>query len=129
MNIKAATVMTVILVVLICAASVAPVMAQNTGFRIGLAPPQSPLATPASPNPVQGMTTPPIQGMTTPPIMPMGGGIAQFQTTVVPQIVTGTATNGVSVLPPGGIIFVPAGTLVVESSPGMQQGVFLTAPL
>ena len=101
---------------------------QDTGFRIGVAP-QNGLTGPVSANPVQGMTTPPIQAMTTPPILPMGGGIAAQQAPIVlPQVLLGSGNGAINVLSPGGIIFVPAGTLVIENTPGMDPGAFLSAP-
>jgi hypothetical protein len=118
-----------------------PLSAQNPGFRVGqrqtqnpqnAQPPQNPPAAAASPNPIQGMTTPPIQGMTTSPILPLGGGFAvQPQQIIVvpPQFVGSIGTNSVNVLQAGGTIFVPSGTLVIENNPEREPGAFLSAPL
>ncbi|HLQ77538.1 MAG TPA: hypothetical protein VK210_09290 [Terriglobia bacterium] len=132
MNIKPVMVAAAVLMT----AALSPLYAQNaqkaqdTGFRIGTFQPQNPVAAPVSANPVQGMTTPPIQGMTTPPIqgmttppiLPMGGGVVTQQ----PQRSFGGGI--VNVLGPGEIVFVPAGTLVIENPTGQNTGAFLTAP-
>jgi hypothetical protein len=63
------------------------------------------------------------------PILPLTGTIPQQQTTATPEVIAGTGNGAVTILPAGGTVFVPAGTMVIESGAGMQQGAFLSAPL
>ena len=105
--------------------------AGNAGIQIGTPRPQQNPASalPVSPNPVQGMTSPPIQGMTTPPILPAGGGIVRPQSgPLVTQPLGTRPIDPIFVLPFGMTVFVPTGTLVVESNSSLEPGAFLTSP-
>jgi len=133
MTIKSASLPIFPLVISIAAVAVAPLHAQNNGFRIGQQPPAQLQAAPTTSGPllIAPMTSP-IQA-TANPIAPIGGPVGPPQT---PQRTTRAQDNfavhgngAVTILPAGGTVFVPAGTMVIESGIGMEPGVFLSAPL
>jgi hypothetical protein len=133
MNIRSVTLPVFTLAFSTALAAVAPLHAQNNGFRIGQpqpAPPQN-LPTTSGPLLIAPMTSP-IQP-TANPIAPIGGPVGPQNT---PQKTTRAqenfaiqGTGAVTILPAGGTIFVPAGTMVIQSGFGMEPGAFLSAPL
>ena len=133
MKIKSASLPIFPLVISIAAATVAPLHAQNNGFRIGQLQPVPPQTAPTTSGPllIAPMTNP-IQP-TANPIAPIGGPVGPQ---ITPQRATRAQDNfavqgngAVTILPAGGTVFVPAGTMVIESGFGMEPGVFLSAPL
>lgn len=129
MNIKSVR---FLVMVWIAAAAVSPLYSQSSGFQIG--PSQ-----PAQSNPSQNTqsTSGPIliAPMASPiqptgnPVLPLTGTIPRQQSPSPADIARGFGTGPITVLPAGGTVFVPAGTFVIESSPDMQQGVFISTPL
>jgi hypothetical protein len=63
------------------------------------------------------------------PVLPLSGTIPQPKNNVAAEISRRIGTGAITVLPAGGTVFVPAGTFVMEASPDMQPGVFISAPL
>src|SRR6187401_2426808 len=113
----------------ICIAAAVPVHAQNNGFRIGQPQTTQPQAAPTTSGPllIAPMTSP-VQA-TANPIAPIGGPVGPPQRTTRAQENFAVQGNGaVTILPAGGTVFVPAGTMVIESGFGMEPGVFLSAP-
>ena len=111
----------------IATAAISPGYSQSTGFQIGQNQPAQSTQL-QNPQPTSGpiLITPmasPIQP-TGNPILPLSGTIPRQQSS------SASSGNGaITILPAGGTVFVPAGTFVIESSPDMQQGVFISAPL
>jgi hypothetical protein len=112
----------------IAVAAISPLGAQSAGFQIGQsqpAPPaqlQSPQATTSGPILIAPMASP-IEP-TGNPVLPLSGTIPRQ------QITSGPARNGaITILPPGGTVFVPAGTFVIESGVDMEPGAFLSTPM
>ncbi len=113
----------------IAAAAISPLDGQNAGFQIGLSQPaqsQNPQAT-SGPILIAPMASP-IQP-TANPILPLVGTNSLQQTKPAPEVFSGFGNGAITILPAGGTVFVPAGTLVIESGIGMEPGTFLAAPL
>jgi hypothetical protein len=116
----------------IAVTAIPPLYSQNTGFQIG----QSQPAQPAQLQNSQALSgsiliapmTSPIQP-TANPILPLTGTNTLQQTKAAPEAFSGIGNGAVTILPAGGTVFVPAGTMVIESGAGMLQGAFLSAPL
>ncbi|HET9131068.1 MAG TPA: hypothetical protein VFO86_08985 [Terriglobia bacterium] len=115
----------------IAAVATSPLYAQSMGFQIG----QSQPAQSAQIQNSQGTSGPIlIAPMTSPiqptgnPVLPLSQTIARQHTPTAAEIARGIGTGSITVLPAGGTVFVPAGTFIVEASPDMQQGVFISAP-
>jgi hypothetical protein len=112
----------------LAAAAISPLCAQNSGFQIG----QSQPAPPAQIQNAQATSSSilliapigsPIQP-TGNPVLPLSGTIPHQQTTAASD-----RNGAITILPAGGTVFVPAGTLVMETGAGMEPGAFLSAPL
>jgi len=115
---------------LVCmAVAVSPLSAQNTGFQIGQTQPAQPqnAVAPSGTNLIAPIGSP-IQP-TANPILPLIGTNSLQQKRAVPASVSGFGNGAITILPPGGVVFVPAGTLVIESGIGLEPGTFLAAPL
>ena len=109
-----------------------PVRAQNPEFQIGQTAQPARPATPSQTRIQSGPLfiapmTSPIQP-TANPLTPITGAVTPQQTKQTPARIPGPGFGEIPVLPPGGIVFVPAGTLVIQSGPDMQPGTFLAAP-
>jgi hypothetical protein len=113
----------------LAAAAISPLCAQSAGFQIGQSQPAQPQNAPAPSG--TNLIAPigsPIQP-TANPILPLVGTNSLEQRKAVPQSVSGFGNGAITILPAGGIVFVPAGTLVIENGIGMEPGTFLAAPL
>jgi hypothetical protein len=115
----------------IAAAVTSPLYSQSAGFQIGQSQPaqSSQLQnsqTTSGPILIAPMASP-IQP-TGNPVLPLSQTIPRQHTPTAAEIARGIGTGPVTVLPAGGTVFVPAGTFVIEASPDMQQGVFISAP-
>jgi len=112
----------------LAAGAISPLSAQNAGFQIGQSQPTSPaqIQNPQTTSSSILLIAPigsPIQP-TGNPVLPLSGTIPHQQTT------SASDRNGaITILPAGGTVFVPAGTLVIETGAGMEPGAFLSAPL
>jgi hypothetical protein len=110
-------------------AMISPLYSQSAGFQIG----QSQASQPAQPTQLQNPQAsagPMFIAPMASPIQPTGNPILPFSGTIPRQQVTPVAngSGAITILPPGGTVFVPPGTFVIEST-GTQQGAFLSAPL
>jgi len=129
MNMKSVRLPLMVLMVWMAAAAVSPLHAQNAGFRIGQTQPAQPQNPPVPSAPLLiAPTGSPIQP-TANPILPLVGTNSLQPTKVPPEVFSGFGNGAITILPPGGTVFVPAGTLVIESGIGMEPGTFLAAPL
>jgi hypothetical protein len=114
--------------VFISAAAVFPLHAQNAGFQIGQTQPAQQQNAPFSS--ATNLIAPigsPIQP-TANPILPLIGTNSLQQKQSNPGTVSGFGNGAITILPAGGIVFVPSGTMVIESGIGMEPGTFLAAP-
>ena len=113
-------------------AAVSPLYSQNIGFQIGQSQPAQ-MAGLQNPQTTSGaiLIAPmgsPIQP-TGNPVLPLSGTISRQDSTSASEISKRLGNGAITLLPAGGTVFVPAGTLVIESGVGMQPGTFLSAPL
>jgi hypothetical protein len=113
-------------------AAVSPLYSQNAGFQIGQSQPAQTAAL-QNPQTTSGVIL--IVPMASPiqptgnPVLPLSGTISRQDSTSASEISKRLGNGAITLLPAGGTVFVPAGTLVVESGAGMQPGTFLSAPL
>ena len=120
------------IMVLAVVAAVSPLYSQNAGFQIGQSQPAQ-MAGLQNPQTTSGaiLIAPmgsPIQP-TGNPVLPLSGTISRQDSTSASEISKRLGNGAITLLPAGGTVFVPAGTLVIESGVGMQSGAFLSAPL
>jgi hypothetical protein len=115
-------------VVWTAAAAISPLYSQSAGFQIGQTQPAQLQNAPApSTTNLIAPIGSPIQP-TANPILPLVGTNSLEQKKAIPQSVSGFGNGAITILPPGGIVFVPAGTMVIENGIGMEPGTFLAAP-
>ena len=130
MNKKSVTFRIMILAVV---AAVSPLYSQTTGFQIGKSQQSQTAGLQQNPQTTSGVIL--IAPMASPiqptgnPVLPLSGTISRQDSTSASEISNRLGNGAITVLPPGGTVFVPAGTFVIESGVGMQPGTFLSAPL
>ena len=121
-----------LVMVWIAATATSPLYSQSIGFQIGQSQQAQSTAFQNPPTTSGPILIAPMAAPIQPtgnPVLPLSGTIPRQQTPSAAEVLRGFGTGPIIVLPAGGTVFVPAGTFVVESSPDMQQGVFISAPL
>src|SRR4051812_43141642 len=106
------------LIAWLSAATISQLGAQSAGFQIGEAQ-TTPPAQPENPQGTSGSIL--LIAPMASPIQPTGNPILPYSGTIPNQPTTAvSARNGaITILPAGDTVFVPAGTLVIETGAGM----------
>jgi len=113
-------------------AVVSPLYSQSAGFQIGQSQPAQTAGFQNPPTTSGAILIAPMASPIQPtgnPVLPLSGTISRQESTSASEISKRLGNSAIPLLPPGGAIFVPAGTFVIESSVGMQPGAILLAPL